>query len=144
MSRRAFWDLIYDLTAQGTTVFVSTHYMEEAEYCHRLSLMNRGRLIALDTPAALRAGLRDPVFEVRTDDGLGAVEALAGAQFVRAAGLFGRAVHVTVADEPAAGRAIGARLDERGVAHGDIERIEPTLEHVFIARVQSSGGAKEG
>jgi ABC-2 type transport system ATP-binding protein len=144
MSRRAFWDLIYDLTAQGTTVFVSTHYMEEAEYCHRLSLMNRGRLIALDTPAALRASLRDPVFEVRTDDGLHAVEALSGAPFVRAAGLFGRAVHVTVAAEPAVERAIGARLDERAVRHGSIARIEPTLEHVFIARVQSAGGAQEG
>jgi ABC-2 type transport system ATP-binding protein len=54
MARRRFWDLIDDLSAGGTTVFVSTHYMEEAEYCHRLALMNRGRLIALDTPEALR------------------------------------------------------------------------------------------
>ena len=55
LSRRRFWDLIYTLTDAGTTVFVSTHYMEEAEYCHRLALMNRGKLIALDTPAHLRA-----------------------------------------------------------------------------------------
>lgn len=54
ISRRSFWELIYSLAADGTTVFVSTHYMEEAEYCHRLALMNRGRIIALDTPAALR------------------------------------------------------------------------------------------
>lgn len=54
ISRRSFWELIYSLAAAGTTVFVSTHYMEEAEYCHRLALMNRGRIIALDTPAALR------------------------------------------------------------------------------------------
>ncbi len=57
LSRRNFWGLIYGLADAGTTVFVSTHYMEEAEYCHRVALMNRGRLIALDTPAALRAGL---------------------------------------------------------------------------------------
>jgi ABC-2 type transport system ATP-binding protein len=144
VSRRAFWDLIYSLTEQGTTVFVSTHYMEEAEYCHRLSLMNRGRLIALDTPAALRAGLTDPVLEIRTDDGLRAVEALADAPFVRAVGLFGRAVHATLAPDPDVGRALTRRLDARGVRHGRIERIEPSLEHVFIARVQSAGGATEG
>ena len=56
-SRRAFWDLIYGLADEGTTVFVSTHYMEEAEYCHRIALMNRGKLIALDTPAELKRGL---------------------------------------------------------------------------------------
>jgi ABC-2 type transport system ATP-binding protein len=57
LSRRHFWDLIYVLADRGTTVFVSTHYMEEAEYCHRLALMNRGRLIALDRPAALKEAL---------------------------------------------------------------------------------------
>jgi len=55
ISRRSFWDLIYSLASGGTTVFVTTHYMEEAEYCYRLALMNRGRIIALDTPSALRA-----------------------------------------------------------------------------------------
>jgi ABC-2 type transport system ATP-binding protein len=57
LARRRFWDLIDELAARGTTVLVSTHYMEEAEYCHRLALMNRARLIALDTPASLRAAL---------------------------------------------------------------------------------------
>jgi ABC-2 type transport system ATP-binding protein len=61
MARRRFWDLIDDLSAGGTTIFVSTHYMEEAEYCHRLALMNRGRLIALDTPDALRLELAEGV-----------------------------------------------------------------------------------
>jgi ABC-2 type transport system ATP-binding protein len=57
LARRRFWDLIDELSAQGTTVIVSTHYMEEAEFCHRLALMNRARLIALDTPSALRGAL---------------------------------------------------------------------------------------
>jgi len=56
-ARHAFWQLIYSLADKGTTVFVSTHYMDEAEYCHRIALMNRGRVIALDQPAALRARL---------------------------------------------------------------------------------------
>lgn len=58
LARRRFWDLIDGLAEAGTTVLVSTHYMEEAEYCHRLAVMNRGRLIALDTPSALRAHIR--------------------------------------------------------------------------------------
>lgn len=59
VARRRFWDLISEMADAGTTVFVSTHYMDEAEYCHRLALMNRGRLIALDTPRALKAALQD-------------------------------------------------------------------------------------
>ena len=68
VSRRAFWELIYQLTAKGTTVFVSTHYMEEAEYCDRLALMNRGRIIALDRPAELRAQMGEPILEVESSD----------------------------------------------------------------------------
>ena len=90
ISRRGFWDLIYALAAAGTTVFVTTHYMEEAEFCHRLALMNRGKLIALDTPARLREGLREPLLEARTSDGTRAIEALEGAPGVGPAGLFGR------------------------------------------------------
>jgi ABC-2 type transport system ATP-binding protein len=69
VARRSFWDLIYEMTEAGKTVFVSTHYMEEAENCHRLALMNRGRLIALDTPRELRRavgrdfGLERPTLE---------------------------------------------------------------------------------
>jgi drug efflux transport system ATP-binding protein len=58
IARRTFWDLIYELSAEGHTVFVSTHYMEEAEYCHRLAFMYRGAMIALDTPEALKSKLQ--------------------------------------------------------------------------------------
>jgi ABC-2 type transport system ATP-binding protein len=143
ISRRAFWELIYELSDQGTTVFVSTHYMEEAEYCHRLALMNRGRLIALDRPAALRHGLREPVIEVRAAHGIEVVEALRDLPAVRAAGLFGRAVHVTLADADALA-AVEARLAAKGIRAESIKRIEPTLEHVFIAAVQESGGVIDG
>ncbi len=143
ISRRSFWELIYDLADQGTTVFVSTHYMEEAEYCHRLALMNRGRLVALDRPAELRRGLREPVIEVRAPHGIEVVEALRDLPGVRAAGLFGRAVHVTLADEGAL-PALRERLAGRGLAAATLERIEPTLEHVFIAAVQDSGGVIDG
>jgi ABC-2 type transport system ATP-binding protein len=144
ISRREFWELIYALSAAGTTVFVTTHYMEEAEYCDRLALMNRGRLIALDTPAGLREGFQQPLLEVRTDAGPEAAEVLEGAPGVQGAGLFGRAVHVTLApgsDVDEVREGIGRRLAERGVKVDAIEPIPPSLEDVFIARIQEAGGA---
>ena len=63
IARRQFWDLIYDLSEAGHTVFVTTHYMEEAEYCHRLALMYRGKVIALDTPAVLKKSMGVPTME---------------------------------------------------------------------------------
>jgi ABC-2 type transport system ATP-binding protein len=141
ISRRAFWDLIYSFTERGTTVFVTTHYMEEAEYCNRLALMNRGRLIALDTPPALRAGLREPLLEIRTRDSAAAVEALEKAPWVIEAGMFGRAVHVIVRDAEGARAKIPGLLAERGIALDGIEEIAPSLEDVFVSLVHMEGGA---
>ena len=141
ISRRGFWDLIYELADGGTTVFVTTHYMEEAEYCHRLALMNRGRLIALDTPAGLRAGVNEPIFEVRVGDAARAVEALQRAPGIIEAGMFGRALHVTVESEEGAAGLIGDRLAEKGMDFEGIEPIVPALDDVFIARVRAAGGA---
>ncbi len=138
ISRRAFWDLIYVLAAAGTTVFVTTHYMEEAEYCNRLALMNRGQLIALDTPARLRESRRDPLLEIRTRNGPAVVEALQGAPGVRQVGLFGRNVHATISEE---GMDVAAWLAARGVEVEGVEEITPSLEDVFVALVEEAGGA---
>jgi len=143
ISRRRFWDLIYRLADGGTTVFVSTHYMEEAEYCGRLALMNRGRLIALDTPARLRAALDEPLFELAAPDELAALAALDGAPGIARAGLFGRSLHVTAEERAGAHERIAARLAERGVELARLREIEPSLEDVFVALVARSGGAKE-
>src|SRR5574340_550057 len=96
VSRRNFWELIYSLADGGTTVLVSTHYMEEAEYCHRLALMNRGRLIALDTPAAVRRLMREPLLEVPSRQGPVLAPPLQGAPGVLEAGMLGRAVLLMV------------------------------------------------
>ena len=143
ISRRRFWDLIYDLAEGGTTVFVTTHYMEEAESCHRLALMNRGRLIALDTPAGLRGAAREHLLELRTPDAIEALSALDGAPGVLRAGLFGRDLHVTVADRGAALAALPPLLAAKGVAVSGLREIAPSLEDVFISLVQSAGGAVE-
>lgn len=144
VSRRAFWDLIYALAADGTTVFVSTHYMEEAEYCHRLALMNRGKLVALDTPRRLKETMRRPVVEIRAADSVRVVEALAGAPGVLQAGLFGRHVHAIVTDRAKAESEIPRFLAAQGIPLDGLETVAPSLEDVFIALVIEQGGAREG
>ena len=141
IARRQFWELIYSLSEQGTTVFVSTHYMEEAEYCHRLALMNRGQLIALDTPRALRRDMREPILEIRIDDAPKAVEVVRDAPGVIEAAMYGRALHVTVADAAAAGPALTDLLVSRGHRVGTIRDVLPSLEDVFVSRVRAAGGA---
>ncbi len=144
ISRRSFWDLIYDFAEAGTTVFVSTHYMEEAEYCHRLAVMNRGRLIALDRPAALKQSIREPILEVRTDDAPRAVDALSGAPGIIEVTLFGRALHVMASDKAAAEKDISKILEQAGQRIESIKAIEPSLEDVFVALVRRSGGTVAG
>ncbi len=138
ISRRAFWDLIYSLAGGGTTVFVSTHYMEEAEYCNRLALMHRGRIIALDRPAGLRAAMPAPLLEIQADNGPRAVEALARAPGVIEVGLFGRAVHATVRDVGRARSELPRLLAARGITVRSLEVVEPSLEDVFVTLVHLS------
>jgi ABC-2 type transport system ATP-binding protein len=144
VARRAFWDLIYHFAETGTTVFVSTHYMEEAEYCHRLALMNRGKLIAMDRPAALKQELDEPILQLQTDNAPEAVEALQGTPGVIDAAMFGRAVHITVTDESTAPDTVRATLTAAGRTCESLERVTPSLEDVFVSLVRREGGAVIG
>jgi len=144
VARRAFWDLIYHFAESGTTVFVSTHYMEEAEYCHRLALMNRGKLIAMDRPAALKQEMDEPILQLQTDNAPEAVEALQGTPGVIDAAMFGRAVHITVADESSAPDTVRATLTAAGRTCESLEKVTPSLEDVFVSLVRREGGAVIG
>ena len=144
ISRRNFWDLIYEFADAGTTVLVSTHYMEEAEYCHRLALMNRGRIIALDQPHDLKDEIKEPILEVVTDNAPRAVEALQGAPGILEVTMFGRAVHAMVQDAATGTREIPERLAAAGCATESIQSIEPSLEDVFVSFVRRSGGTVAG
>jgi drug efflux transport system ATP-binding protein len=144
VSRRNFWELIYSLADAGTTVLVSTHYMEEAEYCHRLALMNRGKLIALDTPKAVKGLIKEPLLEIRTTRGPEVAQALQGAPGVHEAAMFGRAVHVAVEDAAAARTALPALLRARGLPVEAVTPVVPSLEDVFVALVRREGGAVVG
>ena len=144
VARRRFWDLIDDLSRSGTTIFVSTHYMEEAEYCHRLALLNRGRLIAMDRPRGLRSRVVEPIIEVKTDHAALAVEALTGTPGVLDAAMFGRELHVTVSDETQGTEIIRRTLAAAGREIERMTSIEPSLEDVFVSLVRAEGGAVVG
>ena len=135
-TRRAFWDMIYTLADGGVTVFVTTHYMEEAEYCNRIGLIDRGRLIALGSPAELKARhLSGRLYEVETSDVPAAVSALGGAQGVLDAAVFGRTLHVRVAPDTGASDYLTPILTEAGCTVTRITPIQAGLEDVFVALV---------
>ena len=144
ISRRAFWDLIHELADGGTTVFVTTHYMEEAEYCHRLALMNRGRLIALDTAEGLRAKMKLPLFEVRAGHPARAVQALAGFSGIVDAAMYGRSLHVTTEADEGADDRIRSYLSRAAIEVTSVKQIKPSLEDVFVGLVRDQGGARSG
>jgi ABC-2 type transport system ATP-binding protein len=123
--------MIYDTAAGGTTVLVTTHFMDEAEYCNRLALMNRGRLIACDTPAGVRAALGRGVVEVACHPPARALDLLVGQPWVRSANLVGTRLHVLLADGAADG-ALRAHLVAGGVAVVSIATAEPSLEDAFV------------
>ena len=141
LARRAFWEVIRDLSTAGTTVFVSTHYMEEAEFCDRLALMNRGKMIALGTPAEMRASMPETELRVETENAPRAVATLSGVSGIVDASLFGRALRVVVTEASQAAATIRERIEAAGLACRSIEVVPASLEDVFVSRVRHAGGA---
>ncbi len=142
ISRRSFWDLIRTLARQGVTVFVTTHYMDEAEYCDRLVLIYQGRIIALGTPDELKqTHMPEDVLEVAVDRPVDALELLAREPAVREAALFGSLLHAVVADAAADAPAVRAALAGGGLRVERIEQIPPSLEDVFVSLVETQARA---
>ena len=140
IARGAFWGLIHDLSETGHTVFVSTHYMDEAEYCHRLALMYRGKVIALGAPAELKKGLTShTLLQLDSSDPLGTMRALEGAAGISDVAVFGGGLHVTLADpDVQAGMArVRTALDGKRIEIRRLERIEPSMEDVFVAMIEA-------
>ncbi len=138
ISRRQFWDLINELAGKGVTVFVTTHYMDEAEYCDRLGLMDRGELIAIGTPQSVKSDLmKDDILDVhcqRPQDAIADIEQLSS---VKEVALFGRGLHVVVANAEVATTDIRKLLESKSFAIERIEAISPTLEDVFVSLVEA-------
>ncbi len=138
IARRDFWELIYQLSEAGHTIFVSTHYMDEAEYCHRLALMYAGKIVALGSPAELKSSLTGHhLLALETSDVLGTMKALDGFDGVRDAAVFGGGLHVTVDDAAASGPLIRERLASLAIDVRRLESIEPSMEDVFVAMIEA-------
>ncbi|MHC1784532.1 MAG: ABC transporter ATP-binding protein [Anaerolineaceae bacterium] len=146
-ARRAFWDLIYDLVEQGITILVTTHYMDEAEYCGRIGILNKGRLLALDTPTHLKESLDGYMCEIflpdTTNEGtnqlLRVLDLMQDKPGVLRASLAGDHVRALVKDE-------SMRLDlsnllaGAGFKSGRVEKTEPLMDDIFMALISAKSG----
>jgi len=140
VSRRQFWDQIYELSGKGVTTFVSTHYMDEAEYCNRIGLIYRGELIAIGSPDALKTEfMQEEVLEVlceRPQDAMDGIEKLPG---VKEVALFGKGLHVVAEDAGSAASDIRNLLG----AAASVEKIAPSLEDVFVSLIEARDRADQ-
>ncbi|HZW35479.1 MAG TPA: ABC transporter ATP-binding protein [Candidatus Deferrimicrobiaceae bacterium] len=137
ISRRNFWNLIYGMSENGVTVFVTTHYMDEAEYCDRLGLIYRGGLAAMGTPGELKSGrMKETVVEIRCERPQDAIAVLGKLPGVRGAALFGNGIHAVVEGGEGAVPMLREALDAAGFSVRRAERIVPSLEDVFVSLVE--------
>lgn len=134
ISRRTFWNLLYDLADTGVTILVTTHYMDEAEQCQQLAFIQGGRLVAYGAPQEIKTQhMRGQVLEIVCDRPDQAIQALRGLAVVDEVALYGALLHVVSSDPAAHEPLLRAALDEAGVQVSAIDRIAPSLEDVFIA-----------
>jgi ABC-2 type transport system ATP-binding protein len=144
ITRRQFWELIHQMAEQGVTVFVTTHYMEEAEYCNRLALIFRGKLVALGTPSELkRDAMKGELLLVECAPLGEAVEALQTAAGVMDASVFGNALHLVVRDAAEAAPRLERYLTGRGILVRSMEKIRPSLEDAFVSLTTEREAAGE-
>lgn len=145
ISRRKFWDLIHQMASEGVTVFVTTHYMEEAEYCNRLALIFRGKIVALGTPTELKQrSMKGELLLIECAPLGPALEALQAAPGVLDAAVFGNALHLVVPQAKEAIPALRSFLEQRGIRVARMESIRPTLEDVFVALTTGQGEDGKG
>jgi len=142
-SRRRFWDLIHTLAADGVSVLVSTHYMDEAEYCHRAALINQGRIIAVGSPDELKRTALGGELLLLESENIGAVlAALTNAPGVRDCSVFGNALHVLVSDAERSRDELQNLLKRQNLQPSRIERIQPSLEDVFVQLIANDMAAR--
>ncbi len=133
VSRRDFWLILYDLLRQGVTILVSTPYMDEAERCNRVALIDRGQVIVTDTPEALRARMQGDLLSLRATPQRKAQIILTALSGVKAVNIFGDRLHVWVTDAERDGPIIRQALTTQGIAVSEVQQQQPGLEDVFIS-----------
>ena len=143
ISRREFWDLIYNLAGQGVGVLATTHYMDEAEYCNKIGMMYRSKLIALADPDTLRGSIKNTLLEIDCDSQDKALQSLNEISGVLEAAMHGALIHVTI-EKQAVITLIKMKFRSEGVAINRIEEIMPSLEDVFVSMIKSKRQALVG
>jgi len=138
ISRRNFWDLINELSEGGTTILVTTHYLDEAEFCNDIILINAGKLIAQGNAKALKTNyIKNPILEIESDRVVDSLEILEKEKWVGETSIFGNYIHVILNDSTINEQHIYQLLQEKnGIAVKRVEKITPTLEDVFIHLIE--------
>lgn len=144
ISRRNFWDLIYGMAEKGVTVLVTTHYMDEAEFCDRLVLIYQGRLIAQGTPHDLKAAVPEDIIAVFPERLGEALELIRQLPQLSEAAVFGDGLHVATTQTEEAEAAIKEALAAQGIGIRRLGRVEPSLEDAFISLIERAGGEGPG
>ncbi len=137
--RRNFWDLIYGFSRSGKTIFVTTHYMDEAEHCDRMALIIAGKIIALDTPAALKRGLDYDVYSLAVDDFIRLFDTIRLLPFVEEAAIFGSNIHILCGRGYNLRNAVRQVMAHSGIKKYSLEKIPATLEDVFVTNARRLG-----
>ncbi len=139
VARRQFWDLIYQFAADGTTIFITTHYMDEAEHCNRVAFMYRGKLLAFDTPAGLKTTyLKGAAWDLAASPLLETVEELTRMDGIIQASLHGDRAHVIIKPGEWTPQSLTTNLADKGIKVQSVEPVESTLEDVFTLLAHSS------
>ena len=141
ISRHTFWDLLYELAEGGTTIFVTTHYMDEAECCHRLAFIDKGKLVDQGTLQSLKEAMSGQILEIDSSQPDVAMRDLQELRLFEEVALYGNLIHVTVQDAERHRHLIEERLRQKGVQIRSMEVVPPSLEDVFISIMQR--GQKE-
>ena len=143
ISRRMFWDLIQEMAASGVTILITTHFMDEAEFCERIGFISGGKLVALDTPTALkRDAVDEDLFELTLTSFRGAMEKLAGLDGLRASTYFGSHLHLFCKRGAFTAHSLERAMRERGLAVQAVESVPVSLEDAFVRLVQKQAASQ--
>jgi ABC-2 type transport system ATP-binding protein len=137
-ARQTFWELIYQLSSQGTSVLVTTHYMDEAEQCHRIGMIFNGKLVAVDTPTLLKEKIPGKVYELEAENTIKASEVLRQIPGITEVSPFGRRLHILTEANTPTKKDIRRTLAGAGITSSSLEQVPPRLEDVFIYVAQKN------
>ncbi len=134
--RRNFWDLIYSFAEEGKTVFVTTHYMDEAEHCDRIALILGGVIIALDSPENLKSNMPFDVYAVKVDNFIEVFDIISRLDFIDESAIFGSDIHILCKKGLKINPLLKEALDKKNIKKYKLNMIHPTLEDVFVTNVK--------